>query len=73
VSRISTALHGSKEEKYWLTATSLFGISTPILIAFLAFVYISGQAKFVAVFALSYTVLSFAIVGGYRPIDIRRE
>ena len=62
VSRISTALHGAKDERYWLTAGTLFGISTPILIAFLGFVWGTDQMRIGWAFAMSYILLSFAIV-----------
>lgn len=62
VSRISTALHGAKEERYFLTAGTLFGISSPILIAFLGFVWLTGQMRIGFAFGLSYILLSFGIV-----------
>jgi len=62
VSRISTALHGAKEERYLLTASTLFCISTPILIAFLAFIGLTGQVNIGFAFATSYTLLSLAIM-----------
>lgn len=62
VSRISTALHGAKEERYLLTAGTLFGISSPILIAFLGFVWLTGQMRIGFAFGLSYILLSFGIV-----------
>lgn len=60
VSRISTALHGNKEERYTLTASTLFFISSPILILFLGFVYLTGQVKIGIPFAVVYVALSFA-------------
>ena len=62
VSRISSALHGAKEEKYFLTAATLFCISTPILVAFLAFIWITGQVKIGIAFTLSFVLLAATIV-----------
>lgn len=62
VSRISTALHGSKDERYWMTAVTLFSITTPILIAFLGFVWGTNQLRIGWAFAISYVLLSFGIV-----------
>lgn len=45
-----------------LTATTLFAISCPILIAFLGFVWLTGQAKIGVAFVLSYSLLSVVIV-----------
>lgn len=62
VSRLSTALHGNKEERYWLTSSTLFFISAPILILFLGFVYATGQAGMGVPFAISYVLLVCAIM-----------
>jgi solute carrier family 41 len=65
VSRISTALHGAKEERYMLTASTLFCITTPILIAFLAFVWVTEQARVGLAFTFTYSMISLILVSRY--------
>lgn len=57
VSRISTALHSSKKEHYWSVSFALFGITSPILLLFLGFVWLTGQAPVTIVFTLSFVAL----------------
>lgn len=65
VSRISTALHGAKEERYLLTGSTLFLITTPILIAVLAFVWITEQAKIGIAFTFTYSLMSLVLVSPF--------
>jgi len=62
VSRISTALHSSREERYVLVGVTLFIISTPILSLFLIFVGITGQVYVTVPFALGYCFLTALMV-----------
>lgn len=58
VSRISTALHSSRKEHYLLVASALFVLTGPILLVFLFFVWVTGQAPVSLTFAIAFVVLN---------------
>ncbi|KAM0754028.1 hypothetical protein T439DRAFT_285754 [Meredithblackwellia eburnea MCA 4105] len=63
VSRISTSLHSSSREHYVIVATTLFAITTPILVVFLAFAWATGQAVVTFTFVWSYLlVVAFQLI-----------
>ena len=62
VSRISTALHAAREERYVLVGFTLFLVSTPILCLFLIFLAFTGQVNVTLGFALAYCLLTAIMV-----------
>ncbi|KAK4701409.1 solute carrier family 41, partial [Phenoliferia sp. Uapishka_3] len=70
VSRISTALHSSSTEHYLIVSLTLFAITSPVLFAFLLFVWITGQAPVSFAFAIAFAgvvcvQVALALVLGY--------
>ncbi|KAL8292887.1 hypothetical protein RQP46_000581 [Phenoliferia psychrophenolica] len=57
VSRISTALHSSSTEHYAVVAFTLFAITSPVLLVFLAFAWLTGQATVSFTFALAFVAV----------------
>lgn len=54
VSRISTSLHSSSKEHYLIVGSSLFCLTCPVLLLFVIFAWITGQAPVTLWFALVY-------------------
>lgn len=57
VSRISTALHSSSTEHYAIVAATLFAITSPVLVVFLGFAWLTGQAPVSFTFALAFVAV----------------
>ena len=73
VSRISTCLHSSTQESYGIVSITLFCITSPVLVLFLAFVHATGQVPVSFEFAGAYIFVVCALVGSvYFFLVIRR-
>ena len=62
ISRISTALHAAREERYLVVGTTLFVVSTPILCLFLIFAAYTNQVNVTVGFALAYCIVTALMV-----------
>lgn len=56
VSRISTALHSGRREHYFITAASLWSMTCPVVMAFLAFTILTGQLDVDASYILAFFI-----------------